>query len=549
MQFHYQLVDLFKGLRDRNAEYHIPGTHACIAAFSGLSFTLTREPHRRGMIVSKVEPNQLSPGLQTVSVGDALISIDGDYRNTIYASLCTAFDSPSPTPFYETLALIDGKTSRLPPRRSAHYSFVTPRGRNYAINLPWIAEINDQCLEQAQAVTDPLQTQSWMHSWLENFNLTWVPPLSMPQNRTVNPKFFISSANANVKWAIFEPLTYKVGVITLKTFGEQSTDALQIASTVRDLLTGQLAETNSILFDVRSTSGGQLQSAAHLIPQFFTRRPVTPGGAVVSVNPMNYDIFFNSTHHTDEFKRWAAAYNQTDPKDLFTPIIKFPSPIDANRLRPVYQKPVGIFTSIKCYGACEVFATSMRIYAAAQVFGEDGTTGGMSTNPVYYNSFLNQKSPKYFPTLAFANEMPLAAPNFKIGWQRFFKSSQTFEETSGLISQLIILPSLNDILHPNQWSSQFYRIARILLPDIKVDPNKHHISNILPDRVFELDEEECVVCQDQTKDTILGPCGHLCACMACCEKLENCPMCRKEINYVVPAILRENPNPTISELE
>ena len=43
---------------------------------------------------------------------------------------------------------------------------------------------------------------------------------------------------------------------------------------------------------------------------------------------------------------------------------------------------------------------------------------------------------------------------------------------------------------------------------------------------------ECVVCLDAPKSHVLGPCGHICVCEACAERIQvgdSCPVCRKEV--------------------
>lgn len=46
------------------------------------------------------------------------------------------------------------------------------------------------------------------------------------------------------------------------------------------------------------------------------------------------------------------------------------------------------------------------------------------------------------------------------------------------------------------------------------------------------EQEPCIVCFDNNKDTIIEPCNHLCLCEACAKELKKasslCPMCRQE---------------------
>ncbi len=46
-------------------------------------------------------------------------------------------------------------------------------------------------------------------------------------------------------------------------------------------------------------------------------------------------------------------------------------------------------------------------------------------------------------------------------------------------------------------------------------------------------DTECVVCFDANVGSCLRPCGHICMCMACSQKVgANCPICRAGIESV-----------------
>ncbi|XP_068067671.1 E3 ubiquitin-protein ligase LRSAM1 isoform X2 [Anomalospiza imberbis] len=42
-------------------------------------------------------------------------------------------------------------------------------------------------------------------------------------------------------------------------------------------------------------------------------------------------------------------------------------------------------------------------------------------------------------------------------------------------------------------------------------------------------KSECVVCMEQEPQMIFLPCGHVCCCRGCCERLHSCPLCRQDI--------------------
>ncbi|XP_053940048.1 E3 ubiquitin-protein ligase LRSAM1 isoform X2 [Cuculus canorus] len=42
-------------------------------------------------------------------------------------------------------------------------------------------------------------------------------------------------------------------------------------------------------------------------------------------------------------------------------------------------------------------------------------------------------------------------------------------------------------------------------------------------------KSECVVCMERETQMIFLPCGHVCCCQTCCERLHTCPLCRKDV--------------------
>ncbi|NXX82033.1 LRSM1 ligase, partial [Urocolius indicus] len=42
-------------------------------------------------------------------------------------------------------------------------------------------------------------------------------------------------------------------------------------------------------------------------------------------------------------------------------------------------------------------------------------------------------------------------------------------------------------------------------------------------------QPECVVCMEQETQMVFLPCGHVCCCQSCSEKLHTCPLCRRDV--------------------
>ncbi|NWH47359.1 LRSM1 ligase, partial [Fregata magnificens] len=63
-------------------------------------------------------------------------------------------------------------------------------------------------------------------------------------------------------------------------------------------------------------------------------------------------------------------------------------------------------------------------------------------------------------------------------------------------------------------------------------PFKEPLSPVVPMAPpLQWDEKksECVVCMEQETQMVFLPCGHVCCCQTCCERLHTCPLCRKDI--------------------
>lgn len=48
-----------------------------------------------------------------------------------------------------------------------------------------------------------------------------------------------------------------------------------------------------------------------------------------------------------------------------------------------------------------------------------------------------------------------------------------------------------------------------------------------------LEQQGCRICEDAVKEVTFVPCGHIVACNACAQFLNECPVCRKAINSKV----------------
>uniref|UniRef100_A0A8B9FT49 Leucine rich repeat and sterile alpha motif containing 1 n=1 Tax=Amazona collaria TaxID=241587 RepID=A0A8B9FT49_9PSIT len=63
-------------------------------------------------------------------------------------------------------------------------------------------------------------------------------------------------------------------------------------------------------------------------------------------------------------------------------------------------------------------------------------------------------------------------------------------------------------------------------------PCEEPLSPVVPTApLLQWDEKksECVVCMEQETQMVFLPCGHVCCCQSCCERLLTCPLCRRDV--------------------
>jgi len=82
----------------------------------------------------------------------------------------------------------------------------------------------------------------------------------------------------------------------------------------------------------------------------------------------------------------------------------------------------------------------------------------------------------------------------------------------------------------------FYRVSKRNISII-------HESKIKINKIYEINEVEgenendCIICMDQSYEVVMVPCGHYCMCEACSKQILNttskCPLCRQTIIMAV----------------
>ncbi|XP_023952546.2 E3 ubiquitin-protein ligase LRSAM1-like [Bicyclus anynana] len=82
--------------------------------------------------------------------------------------------------------------------------------------------------------------------------------------------------------------------------------------------------------------------------------------------------------------------------------------------------------------------------------------------------------------------------------------------------------------------------ASSVQPSAPICDEEQNCSGVLnvDDKESSIVEGECVVCMDAKSEIVFVPCGHMCCCQPCSQnELQNCPMCRMDIERTIKAIV------------
>ena len=87
------------------------------------------------------------------------------------------------------------------------------------------------------------------------------------------------------------------------------------------------------------------------------------------------------------------------------------------------------------------------------------------------------------------------------------------------------VPATGVTLAQGPGGKYFYRVNKNLVTAVV---------NKKPEKVFGDDDgSECLICMDQPKKLVFVPCGHYCSCSLCAAKLNQCPLCRCDIQTAI----------------
>jgi hypothetical protein len=416
---HYEIVDIFKSVRDFHTTYYIPGPIACFAAFQPIYLDVVDEdsvefggPEGKivaGQFATSKDILELAPEVQKITLGDELLEYNGipvkEYiKSKKYVTGgANEYGSLKATLF--SMGVIGGGFSQFPKENAAIYKFRSQDSlQEYSVSLPWVMRRKDDCYKDANAVYESVLNGTYTEPADEDDANTLVGDhMSEPTGSRIahaskngkryNPREIminyqfqfvkenlvtgadtsgIEFTNTNIstlKWTIFDKDGDNMGIISLADFMPELGQMDSLIQIFRNLLVEELKDTNSILIDIRANPGGYI-FIADMIPQFFGTDVESPNNRALN-NDINKIIFGNIPGED----AWVEAINKSSPDSVYTNYVKFNDDSKMNMMGMAYGKPIGIFTDANCYSSCDAFSAHLKDNFRVTVYGEDGTTG------------------------------------------------------------------------------------------------------------------------------------------------------------------------------
>ncbi|KAJ2997393.1 hypothetical protein HDV02_005590 [Globomyces sp. JEL0801] len=469
--FHYKYVDLFLSLRDKHTVYLLRKTFTAIIFAQLESDDMIKNPLPIVAGFSSRQPVlDASQDAKKAQVGDKLISIDGiSFKEYAEKVKYTIGGANTPALYRNALNSLSGinfAIQKVKQENEVKYVLERPDGTRYEVVLPWVALKDLNCVADAKKfIANPSFTpekEVGVQTIKNHPNLLIERPAVLDLPETMDAKagaeddtqaniVYNPTIESLISWGIYKKDTLNMGVIKLGTF-KTNAGIEETIKLIRTIVGDYLAETKSIVFDIRSNGGGYAIIAQALNQLFVADAVSAKHRALVT----DVNLRFMPT----QGQQWADAAKKVQPGDKYTASIDKYSKESINAYGQAYLKPVGILNDGFCYSACDSFSAAMQDNDAALIFGEDLQTGAGGANVLDYDNVVTAANSADFPPLPFKGKMlnPMGMTlSFGQGI-RVGKYNEQLIENYGVAADVVVRPSLDDIKKQSS-DSQFDRIA------------------------------------------------------------------------------------------
>jgi C-terminal processing protease CtpA/Prc len=461
--FHSEMAEIFFKQNDLHTSYANPKPYACYRTLLPFSFKEVINLQGEKVIAvaylsSIAEVKALAPDVD-IKIGDTVVSVDGvPVYEAAKKWLTRTSGANPPAQFRRSISLlsfISQKNNFFPENDASEIVLKSRNGQTYIVKAPWIARGDVKCLTPEKEETAEIAVDDYQL----DFNRTYRRAKNK-SNKALSAEALKDTAEPILKYKIVRNEFGDFGYLTLESFMPEKLTVDAVILEVKKLLTKELAQTDGLIFDIRSNGGGYIFLAEGMV-QLFTPKNPTPMNFVLKNSAANRHFLFETTGDGNPFNivlRAAQAEGTT-----------YTAPIPLNRAEEVdtlgqyYFKPVAILTNANCYSSCDMFSAQMQDHGSAIIFGEESTTGAGGAN----NRNLTDTIKALKDNLGPYQKLPSGQD---IGFSyrqtiRVGKSAGILLEDRGVISDVIVPATLSDLYTDS--GDQFKIISKALAEKAK----------------------------------------------------------------------------------
>ncbi|KAH9267252.1 hypothetical protein BASA84_000733, partial [Batrachochytrium salamandrivorans] len=435
-----------------------------------------------------------------IQAGDELLAIDELsfvewFEQNQFKSGAGANEFGGQRAALDYLTVIYGKFNRLPIEDSITFQFKsrTNPQNSYTVNVPYVSIHDDECwnlgsklYKSLTGITLPGTPEPSLPGHNHEPDTTHLSPedhkMDSPEDskraamgkRSSSSQTPVVSLNptgvTEVTWGIYNPESANMGIIKLDSFDPEDVDTKSLAvlkaiMIIRSLLTNELKDTKSVMYELRGNSGGDAEFTDNMVQLF--KPDFKPFGNRYLMNQITRNLFVKGKDpNVDSF---AKAWQETKKGSRFTNVFFTNSMESANTLGQAYVRPMGVFTDGGCYSACEVFSGAIQGHGAGTIFGEDGQTGGGGATVMDLDPFFIDDSPKYFKKFPFSQKLTSGSKTYAntltVGVAQTIRTGrykgQDIED-AGIEPEFIFRPQWSDLQPNPTTNTQYDRISASL---------------------------------------------------------------------------------------